>query len=118
MYKRQRVDRIDKYPDGYQLVDYKTGAPPKAPGGGEGLPLKLYAAGLLEPHNRLARGGSLHYVLDGEARPVDTEAPEVDAAREEAAVAADGMAGGDFDPTPGWHCRSCDFALLCPEQDR
>ena len=28
------------------------------------------------------------------------------------------IAAGRFAPTPGWVCRSCDYRLLCPAQDR
>ncbi len=115
---RGRIDRIDRYPDGYQLVDYKTGAPPRGTDGLDTLPIRLYAAGLLEARDTVARGGALHYVLDGEARPVECDPPMVEGARAEAAELADRIAVGDDEPTPGWHCRSCDFALLCPAQDR
>ena len=37
---------------------------------------------------------------------------------EEVRAAADGIAAGRFEPRPSWACRSCDFALICPAQDR
>jgi hypothetical protein len=31
---------------------------------------------------------------------------------------ADGISAGAFVPNPGWACRTCDFSLICPAQDR
>jgi len=116
---RGRIDRIDQYADGYRLVDYKTGAPPRSPGGDASwTAVRLYAAGAEETWSFVPRGAALHYVLDGEERPVDCDPPEVNEATELARQAADDVAAERFDPRPGWHCRSCDFRLLCPAQDR
>ena len=116
---RGRIDRIDRYPDGYQLVDYKTGAPPGSPqGDASWTAVRLYAAGAQETWSFVPRGAALHYVLDGEQRPVDCDPPLVAEATALAREAADDVAAQRFDPRPGWHCRACDFRLLCPAQDR
>lgn len=117
---RGRVDRVDAHPDGgHQIVDYKTGKPP-AEGGraDEELILRLYLAGAREAWDARPRGATLEYVLDGQMRQVTAEPAEVREALEQAREVADRIAAGRFDPAPGWACRSCDFALLCPAMDR
>jgi CRISPR/Cas system-associated exonuclease Cas4 (RecB family) len=39
---------------------------------------------------------------------------ELRAAQERIAEVARKMAAGEFDPTPGFHCRSCQFRAMCP----
>jgi RecB family exonuclease len=117
---RGRVDRIDRHAGGGdQLVDYKTGRQP-GPGGEEeqDLVLRLYLAGAREAWGAPARGATLEYVLDGGTRQLHPEPAELALALEEARTVADGIAAGSFEPRPSWACRSCDFALICPAQDR
>ncbi|MDX6645824.1 MAG: ATP-dependent helicase UvrD/PcrA [Miltoncostaeaceae bacterium] len=117
---RGRVDRIDRHAGGGdQLVDYKTGRQP-GPGGEEeqDLVLRLYLAGAREAWGAPARGATLEYVLDGGTRQLHPEPAELALALEEARTVADGIAAGNFEPRPSWACRSCDFALICPAQDR
>jgi hypothetical protein len=51
-------------------------------------------------------------------RQLNPEPPELAMAVEEARLAADGIARERFEPRPSWACRTCDFALICPAQDR
>jgi len=57
-------------------------------------------------------------VLDGDQRIFDPDPAELAALLDEARVLADSAAAGRFDPTPGFHCRTCDYQLLCPARDR
>lgn len=118
---RGRVDRMDFRAGGspgFQTVDYKSGKPPARPGvGDEDLVLALYM-GAVQANGARSRGAQLDYVLDGESRPFDPDPGELRALLDEAEMLADAAADGHFDPTPGFHCRSCDYQLLCPERDR
>jgi DNA helicase-2/ATP-dependent DNA helicase PcrA len=114
-----RVDRVDAHPaGGHQLVDYKTGKPGDASRAGDDLVLRLYLAGAREAWGIAPRGATLAFVLDGDVRPVHPEAEEIAMAHDQVREAADGIALGRFEPRPSWACRTCDFALLCPAQDR
>jgi len=117
---RGRVDRIDRHPSGgFQLVDYKTGSPPRGAGvGDESMVLALYIAAATEGRQVKVQGARLEFVLDGDARQFDPDPAELAESIEEVRSLADGISLERFDPTPGWHCRSCEFALLCPAQDR
>jgi RecB family exonuclease len=114
-----RVDRVDAHPaGGHQLVDYKTGKPGESSRAGDDLVLRLYLAGAQEAWGIAPRGATLAYVLDGDMRPVHAEAVELAEAADQVREVAEGIGRGRFDPRPSWACRSCDFALLCPAQDR
>jgi DNA helicase II / ATP-dependent DNA helicase PcrA len=117
---RGRIDRLDAHPGGgHQIVDYKTGRPPGDAGrGDEEIVLRLYMAGAHESFQAEPRGATLEYVLDGTMRQVSAEMGEVRFALDRARSIADGISAQEFEPTPGWACRTCDFALICPAQDR
>jgi putative RecB family exonuclease len=100
------------------MVDYKSGKPPSAPGvGDENIVLALYIQAAQEK-GAATRGARLEYVLDGEFRVFDPDPGELVGLVGEAQDLADRAASGDFEPTPGFHCRSCDYQLLCPARDR
>jgi CRISPR/Cas system-associated exonuclease Cas4 (RecB family) len=80
--------------------------------------LHLYLEGVRQGWGLEPRGATLDYVLDGEVRPLHPEPEEVAGALEVVREVADGIGARRFTPQPGWSCRSCDFALLCPAMDR
>jgi DNA helicase-2/ATP-dependent DNA helicase PcrA len=116
-----RVDRVDAHPaGGHQIVDYKTGKPPASGSRGDedDLVLRLYLLGAREAWGIEPRGATLVHVLDGAARGVHPDAGADAVAAEAVRDAAEGISAGRFEPRPSWACRTCDFALLCPAQDR
>jgi PD-(D/E)XK nuclease superfamily len=40
------------------------------------------------------------------------------AARDRVQQAAEGIAGGIFEPRPGMHCNFCAYRSLCPEREK
>ncbi len=100
-------------------MDYKTGRPPVDREGGAGeVVLRLYLEGAREAWAAAPRGATLEYVLDGDVRQVHPDPAATAAALDAVRRVADDISAGRFDPAPGWHCRGCDFALLCPAMDR
>ena len=116
-----RVNRVDAHPaGGHQIVDYKTGKPPAAGARGDDddLVLRLYLLGAREAWGIEPRGATLVHVLDGATRGVHPDAAADAEAVEAVREAAEGISARRFEPRPSWACRTCDFALLCPAQDR
>ncbi len=118
---RVRVDRIDRLADGAtELVDYKTGAfrdgwKPDH----QTLPIKLYVAAVRAATGNDAVGASFHHVLDRDTwHPLSLGGDEIAEAIHVARNTADRIAAREFAPTPGWHCRTCDFNDICPEAER
>jgi RecB family exonuclease len=116
-----RIDRIDAHPaGGHQLVDYKTGKPPApgARGDSDDLVLRLYLLGAREAWRIEPRGATLVHILDGDTRGVHPDAQDDAGVVEAVREAAEGIAERRFEPRTSWACRTCDFALICPAQDR
>ncbi len=113
-----RIDRVDALSGGgFRLIDYKTSAPAqdRIPGA---LVLSLYVAGAQSAWGVPTEGATLEYIFDGANRTFDPDRAELAAAVDEARLVGDGIARERFDPSPGWHCNACAYALICPAQDR
>ena len=116
-----RIDRVDAHPaGGHQLIDYKTGKPPSAGGrtSGDDLVLRLYLLGAREAWGIEPRGATVVHILDGDTRGVHPDATDDAQVMVSVRDAAEGIAAGRFDPRVSWDCRTCDFAGICPAQDR
>lgn len=114
-----RIDRIDSHPaGGHQLVDYKSGRKPQRETEAGRVVLVAYIEGARQAWAVEPRGAVLEYILDGGRTPVHPDGQERAEALARIRDVADGIAAGDFTPTPGFACRTCDFNLICPAQDR
>ena len=112
---RGSIDRVDRTPEGLHLIDYKTGSPKTKAQIVRAQKDQLYlyqlAASKLfdEPVARL----SFCYLEDtscvsflGTPKDLDTLQTSI-----ESMMAS--VQSRSFDPTPGRHCQSCDFAEIC-----
>lgn len=108
-----RIDRIDQLPDGtYEVIDYKTGSSEKNLE--KDIQLSLYALACRDALKIRVSRLSL-YFLDGSEKVSTTRSDaQLNACREEVMACAKEISQSDFSPTPGYHCRYCDYRLLCP----
>jgi DNA helicase-2/ATP-dependent DNA helicase PcrA len=109
-----RIDRIDQLPDGmFEVIDYKSGASSEK-NLSKDLQLSIYALACQEvlkiPVSRL----SLYYLENLEKVSTSRTERDLAACREEIIKFAEELRASDFSPTPGFHCRFCDFRLICP----
>lgn len=113
-----RIDRIDRLEDGaVRVVDYKTGTPKDRKFAEESLQLSIYAMAVAQM-NLTPRELVLVNVQDTSQAETCRTAKQLNDAQQEIQEAAEGIARGEFDPTPGQHCRWCDFRRLCPATEQ
>lgn len=110
-----RIDRIDKLDDGtYEVIDYKTGRMKSNPNLKNDLQLSIYALACRDifeiPVSRL----SLYYLEDNEKISTERTDEQLDKIVDEVSGIIEELKGSDFNPTPGYLCRFCDFRLICP----
>jgi DNA helicase-2/ATP-dependent DNA helicase PcrA len=115
---RGRIDRIDQLEDGVvRVIDYKTGIPKDRKFAEESLQLSIYAMAVAQM-NLSPRELVLINVQDNSYAVAGRTAKQLDTARQEIADAAEGISRGEFDPSPGSHCRWCDYKSLCPATEQ
>ncbi len=109
-----RIDAIFGDADGrWEVVDYKTGRKPEGDDPLSGLQLDVYALACVELFGKRAEDLTLTYFYLSSGEEVTRQAGEADATRARVARALQGMDAAAFEPTPGEHCRWCDFRPFC-----
>lgn len=112
---RGRIDRVDQLADGgLRILDYKTGAPKDEKAAEESLQLAIYALAAQQKWGKLPDRVAFHSLDNDTVVEVKPEAKQLKAARDAVKKAAEGIAAGKFDPKPGFHCKWCAYAILCP----
>jgi ATP-dependent DNA helicase UvrD/PcrA len=114
-----RIDRMDRTADGgVNIVDYKTGKARSQEDADESLQLSIYAMAAREKWGYRV-GALVFHNLEGNV-PVFSRRTEfqLEEARQRVRAVARGIAAGDFDPEPGFHCNFCAFRGLCPAQEK
>jgi RecB family exonuclease len=130
---RGRIDRVDRSPDGTELVvlDYKTGRDDGYKGfdkdpvdAGTRLQLPIYALAAQRVDERVRRVFSYYFFLEPSTRDhlrgYEVTAERLDRLRDVLRVLAGGVRGGLFPANPGsddresWeNCRYCAFDRIC-----
>lgn len=113
-----RVDRLDRV-DGQRvaIVDYKTGTPKTDADARRSLQLSIYALAARELWGYTPERLVFYNLETADEVSTTRNEKELQAARERIAEVARKMAAGEFDPTPGFHCRSCQFRAMCPSTE-
>ncbi len=109
--RMDRLERIDG--DRVSIVDYKTGKPKTQDDADESLQLSIYA---LAAKSMGFAADSLVIVNLANCSAIESRRSETQLDKEAARVgeAAANIAAGNFEPTPGRHCRFCSYRNLCP----
>lgn len=100
-----------------ELIDYKTGRPKSQKDADTSLQLSVYALAAertmgLRPTRLTFYNLGNNEAVSGMRSPKDLE----DVMKEIREVAG-AIRAGQFEPTPGFVCRRCDFTALCPTQE-
>lgn len=113
-----RIDRIDRLPDGsFEVIDYKTGTYKKEENVDKDLQLSLYGLVCRDflriPVSRL----SLYFLEDGKKVSTTRTDEDLTKLKEELLKTVEEMKTSGFLPTPGHHCRFCEYRVLCHAAD-
>jgi DNA helicase-2/ATP-dependent DNA helicase PcrA len=111
---RGRIDAVYGAFDGpWEIVDFKTGRVPEGTDRGSGLQLAIYALAAMEIWKKTPEELKLTYYYLSSDAEVTVPTPTADEVRARVREYVTGIGARDFEPTPGPHCRSCDFTAFC-----
>jgi len=110
-----RIDRIDTKEDGVEIIDYKTGKPKEQ----EKITkeqkeqLLLYQMAVQEVLGLKPVALTYHYLEDHSRITFLGTEKQLEQTKERLLERLEALQKGTFDPTPGFHCRTCDFSDIC-----
>jgi DNA helicase-2/ATP-dependent DNA helicase PcrA len=114
-----RIDRIDDLGNGrVVIVDYKTGKPRAQEDANESLQLSIYAMAAREKWGYEAERLVFYNLEENSSIATRRDRLQLEGARAKVEEVAHRIAEGDFDPTPGYHCRFCSYRNLCPATEK
>lgn len=108
-----RIDRMDRLEGGgVQVLDYKTGAPKSNMDADTSVQLGIYAmAARLEGHKVEKL---VFYNLEDNSTAETNRVNNEEKISNKVLEVAHGIRAGAFQPTPGFHCKTCGYNSLCP----
>jgi RecB family exonuclease len=110
-----RIDRMDAFEDGVEIIDYKTGSPKtdKTLKPEDREQLYLYQMAAIDVLGLKPKKLTYHYMEDNsEVSFIGTD-DQLSELRQNIIDRVQMIRKSVFEPTPGFHCRFCDFADIC-----
>jgi RecB family exonuclease len=81
------------------------------------LQLAIYALAYQAETGQLPDRLELRFLEFGLRASLKPDEKYITKKRDEILAAAHGIRGGDFHPTPGFHCKFCAYHTVCPHAD-
>ncbi len=108
------IDRIDRTPEGWRIIDYKSGRPVTR--GRRDLQVALYALGAASALKLDPIELEMVYLASGESVRIDHTRPLLAEATKQGTDVAEGVRAGRFDARPDRRrCRLCPYRLVCAD---
>jgi len=113
---RGRIDRIDKDGSDYIVIDYKTAKVVASKTEiKEDLQLLLYSLVTEHLYNKMPKKIGLWFLRPNKQVFIDVEDEAIESIKKQIKEIVGSIMAENFDPTPGWECRNCDYDCLCDE---
>lgn len=110
-----RIDRIDTFEDGIEIIDYKTGKPKQQDKLtlADKKQLLIYQIAAEEILGLKPKRLTFHYLEDHSRVHFLGTPKQLDSVKEEILKLTKGIKESVFNATPGFHCKFCDFVDIC-----
>ena len=108
-----RIDRIDAFEDGIEIIDYKTGSPKTELTIDDKEQLLLYQLSAVQILGLKPKRLTYHYLADNSRVSFLGTQKQLDDLEMSMFERVHTIRKSDFQATPGFMCRYCDFADIC-----
>lgn len=106
-----QIDRIDSVKNGVEIIDYKTGNLPKIKKDIEQL--QLYALAVKEIFQDNPMQMTYYYLEENKTLSYEVKQEDLKKVKVWILEKIENILKNDFTPTPGFHCKYCDFYSIC-----
>ncbi|MFA5228721.1 MAG: UvrD-helicase domain-containing protein [Candidatus Paceibacterota bacterium] len=107
------IDRIDKAKGGVEIIDYKTGSPKKSLVKDDKLQLLIYALAAKRVLGLNPVKLTYYYLDDCSKLSFEIKDGMIEKTESEIRDLIQKIKRSNFKPSPGWHCKFCDFRDIC-----
>ncbi|MFC1598018.1 RecB family exonuclease, partial [Patescibacteria group bacterium] len=111
------IDRVDQGDAGAEIIDYKTGDFPKT-GKKDMKQLYIYGLALQEVFKLDAEKLSYYYIESNKKISEEIDAKKMEKVQAWLLEIIEKITQDDFSPTPGFHCKYCDFKEICEHRGK
>jgi len=108
-----RIDRIDKIEGGVEVIDYKTGKFKEKLSSSNKQQLLIYQIASEQALGLSPVKLSYYYLEEGGKTSFIGTQKDKEKQKEKIMSEIKEINKSDFGPTPGWHCKYCDFRDIC-----
>ena len=112
-----RTDAPSPTPQGFRIIDYKTGKSRKEADARRDLQLSIYAIAAKEILELNPVKLAFHYLQNNQVQSTSRTDKQLDEALKVVQEAAADIRAGEFSAKPGYACRSCGYEPICPAHE-
>jgi DNA helicase-2/ATP-dependent DNA helicase PcrA len=113
-----KIDRIDEAKEGIEIIDYKTGKYKEKLSSEEKQQLLIYQIAAEQVLDLKPVKLSYYYLEEGKKTSFLGSEKDKEKQKQEIITMAQKIKSSNFDATPGWQCKSCDFQDICNHVQR
>ncbi len=108
-----KIDRVDKFEDGIEVIDYKTGSFKDKLTFDEKSQLLIYQIALQESLGVKIKKLTYYYLNEGKKTSFEAKESEIEKVKFKVIKSINDIKKNDFKAAPGWNCKFCDFSNIC-----
>ncbi len=108
-----KIDRIDEMEDGVEIIDYKTGSAKIELKPEEKMQLLIYQIAVEQVLGLKPKKLTYYYLEDSSVVSFLGKDKDKENTKKKILEAIKKIEASDFNPTPGWQCKYCDFKNIC-----
>ncbi len=108
-----KIDRVDQIEGGVELIDYKTGRTPARLSSENKEQLLIYQLAAENILKLTPVKLSFYYLTDDKILSFIGSSSDLKKIEDKINKIIENIKKGEFQATPGFHCRYCDFRLIC-----